>query len=211
MLEVNSYSDFLMKVYGKGKAYLLLYKKGNEKNDCAFSNVRAGSENIKNSNIYHADVTSINDIHERFNISTAPVLLEFRKGQLINAIKGCNDAVQYKALFEDVLFKAERKEVEKPVKRVTVYSTPTCSWFNTLKAYFKLHNIVFTDIDVLHDQKAADALIKRSVQMDVPQTDLVSSPNLNPLLTRSINSGKISPYSPTMPKSALWKICALGL
>ncbi len=88
MLEVNSYSDFLMKVYGKGKAYLLLYKKGNEKNDCAFSNVRAGSENIKNSNIYHADVTSINDIHERFNISTAPVLLEFRKGQLINAIKG---------------------------------------------------------------------------------------------------------------------------
>ncbi len=97
------------------------------------------------------------------------------------------------------------------MKRVTVYSTPTCSWFNTLKAYFKLHNIVFTDIDVLHDQKAADALIKRSVQMDVPQTDLVSSPNLNPLLTRSINSGKISLYSPTMPKSALWKICAFGL
>src|SRR5664280_63732 len=151
MTEVNSYFDFISRLSGNEKAYLLLYKKGNEKSDCALSNVKSGSENIKNINIFHADITYVRDIHERFDISTVPVLLKFRNGEFINTIKGCNNASQYKALFEDVLFRGERTDSEKPAKRVTVYSTPTCSWCNTLKTYFKLHNVAFTDIDVSRD------------------------------------------------------------
>jgi glutaredoxin-like YruB-family protein len=75
-------------------------------------------------------------------------------------------------LFEDNLFRAEKKDGEKPAKRVTVYSTPTCSWCNTLKTYLKLHNVLFNDIDLSRDQKAAEALVKRSGQTGVPQTDI---------------------------------------
>lgn len=172
MIQVDSYLDFISGLTGKEKAYLLLYKKGNEKSDCAFSNVQSGSEKVKNVNIYHADLTRVRDIHERFDITTVPVLLEFRNGEFINTIKGCNNASHYKALFEDAVFRVESKDSDKPVKRVTVYSTPTCSWCNTIKSYFKLHNVVFTDIDVSRDQKAADALVKRSGQTGVPQTEI---------------------------------------
>ncbi|MBN1185678.1 MAG: thioredoxin family protein [Bacteroidales bacterium] len=172
MIEVNSYADFISRLTGKDKTYLLLYKKGSEKSDCAFSNVQSGSEKVKNVHIFHADVTHVRDIHERFDITTVPVLLEFRNGEFINTIKGCNDASQYKALFEDTVFRAERKDGEKPARRITVYSTPTCSWCNTLKTYLKLHNVLYTDVDVSRDQKAADALVKRSGQMGVPQTDI---------------------------------------
>ena len=38
-----------------------------------------------------------------------------------------------------------------------------------------------------------------------------SIPNVNPPFTRSISSGRMSVYSPTIPKSAKWKIEAFGL
>jgi glutaredoxin-like YruB-family protein len=172
MIKVNSYADFVSGLKGKDKAYLLLYKKGSEKSDCAFSNIQSASEKVKNVTIFHADVTYVLDIHERFDITTVPALLEFRNGEFVNTIKGCNDASQYKALFNDTVFRAERKDGEKPAKRVIVYSTPTCSWCNTLKTYLKLHNVLFIDIDLSRDQRAAEALVKRSGQMGVPQTDI---------------------------------------
>jgi glutaredoxin-like YruB-family protein len=189
MIEVNSYSDFISRLSGSKKAYLLLYKKGNEKSDCALSNVKDASVNNENLNIFFADLTNVLDIHEKFHISTVPALLEFRNEKFINVIKGCNDAAQYIALFKDTLFHSEKKDAEKLMKRVTVYSTPTCSWCNTLKTYFKLKNIAFTDIDVSRDQKAADALVKRSGQMGVPQTEIngeiivgFNKPRINQLL-----------------------------
>ncbi|HUX57255.1 MAG TPA: glutaredoxin domain-containing protein [Bacteroidales bacterium] len=172
MIKVDSYQELISGIKGKEKAFLLLYKKGNEKSDCAFSNILSGSEKIKNVNIFYADVTSVRDIHEKYDISTVPALLEFRDGVFINIIKGCIEANQYKACFEDKIFHAERKDGEKPAKRVTVYSTPTCSWCNTLKTYLKLHNVLYNDIDVSRDQRAAEALVKRSGQTGVPQTDI---------------------------------------
>jgi len=88
---------------------LLLYKKGSEKSDCAFSNVQSGSEKVKDVHIFHADVNNINDIHTRYDITTVPALLEFRDGIFINIIKGCIDANQYKACFGDAVFHAEKK------------------------------------------------------------------------------------------------------
>ena len=172
MIEINSYTELISQLTGKDKAYLLIYKKGSEKSDCAFSNIKLVSEKVKPLHIFHTDVNLVRDIHEKFGISTVPALLEFSNGEYINTIKGCNDASQYKALFEDNLFRAEKKEGEKPTKRVTVYSTPTCSWCNTLKTYLKLHNVLFNDIDLSRDQNAAEALVKRSGQTGVPQTDI---------------------------------------
>lgn len=172
MIKVDSCSDFISRLKGNKKVYLLLYKKGSEKSDCAFSNIQSASEKVNDINIFHADVNNVKDIHTLYDIATVPSLLEFRDGVFINIIKGCIDANQYRACFEDTIFHAERKDREKPAKRVTVYSTPTCSWCNTLKTYLKLHNVLYTDVDVSRDQKAADALVKRSGQMSVPQTDI---------------------------------------
>jgi glutaredoxin-like YruB-family protein len=172
MIEINSYTELISQLTGKDKAYLLIYKKGSEKSDCAFSNIKSVSEKVKPLHVFHADVNLVRDIHEKFGITTVPALLEFRNGEYINTIKGCNDASQYKALFEYNLFRTERKDGVKPAKRVIVYSTPTCSWCNTLKTYLKLHNVLYNDIDLSRDQKAAEALVKRSGQTGVPQTDI---------------------------------------
>jgi len=172
MIEVNSYSDLINKIKDKEKAYLLLYRQGSEKSDCAYSNITEGSRNINNLNLFAADVNIVNDIHAHYNITTVPSLLEFRNSEFLNVIKGCNDSSLYKALFENSLFYAEQKSNGNLTKRILVYSTPSCSWCNTLKAYLKQNNIAFIEIDVSRDQKAADELVKRSGQMGVPQTDI---------------------------------------
>jgi len=172
MIEVNSYSELTNTINDKEKAYLLLFKKGSEKSDCAFNNVNNAGKEVDKIHIYYADVSQVRDIHTRYNITSAPALLEFERGVFKNIMKGCNDVSYYKALFEDAIYFAETKNDEKPQKRVTVYSSPACSWCNTLKNYLKLHRIRYNDIDISRDQRAADELVKRSGQMGVPQTEI---------------------------------------
>jgi glutaredoxin len=75
------------------------------------------------------------------------------------------------ALAGNALFQAKAQAEGKTVKRVTVYSTPTCSWCNTLKAWLRRNNIPFTDMDVSRDEHAAQELVRRTGQQGVPQTD----------------------------------------
>jgi glutaredoxin-like YruB-family protein len=172
MVKVNSYFELIDNLKDKEKVYLLLYKQGSEKSDCAFQNIASAAMEIKSLALYYADVNVTRDIHLRYEVTSAPSLLEFEYGVLKNLIKGCNDVNFYKVLFENAIYFHEMKKDEKPQKRVTVYSTPTCSWCNTLKLYLKMHRVRYTDIDVSHDQRAADEIVKRSGQMGVPQTDI---------------------------------------
>jgi glutaredoxin-like YruB-family protein len=172
MVEINSYPELINSIKDKAKAYLLLFKKGSEQSDCAFLNISESAKQAQGIDLFYADVSKTRDIHIRFNITTAPALLEFETGVFKNLIKGCNDMAYYKALFDDAIYLAETKNDKKPQKRVTVYSTPTCSWCNTLKSYLKLHKVRYADIDISRDKRAADELVKRSGQMGVPQTDI---------------------------------------
>lgn len=52
--------------------------------------------------------------------------------------------------------------------KVVVFSTPTCSYCNAAKRYFKEKNVRFTDIDVSRDQAAARDMVNRTGQMGVP-------------------------------------------
>jgi glutaredoxin-like YruB-family protein len=119
-----------------------------------------------------ADVSVVRDIHPEYSVTSAPSLLVFDGYQFIKIVKGCNDEGYYKSLFESALFTAKVAEDGKKQKRVTVYSTPSCSWCNTLKKHLDVHGIRYTDIDVSRDQKAAEAMVKRSGQQGVPQTDI---------------------------------------
>ena len=52
--------------------------------------------------------------------------------------------------------------------KVIVFSTPTCSFCNAAKRYFRERNIRFTDVDVSRDQSAARDIMRRTGQMGVP-------------------------------------------
>jgi glutaredoxin-like YruB-family protein len=52
--------------------------------------------------------------------------------------------------------------------KVIMFSTPTCSFCNTAKRYFREKGIRFTDVDVSRDQKAAIDMQRRTGQTGVP-------------------------------------------
>ncbi len=52
--------------------------------------------------------------------------------------------------------------------KVIIFTTPTCSWCNAAKRYFREKNVRFTEVDVSRDQKAALDMYRRTGQMGVP-------------------------------------------
>lgn len=73
--------------------------------------------------------------------------------------------------------------------KVLVFSTPTCSFCNLAKKYFREKGVKFTDIDVSRDQSAARDMVRRSGQMGVPVIDIggkiivgFDKPKINSLL-----------------------------
>lgn len=52
--------------------------------------------------------------------------------------------------------------------KVIMFSTPTCSFCNNAKRYFRENKIRFTDVDVSKDQKAAIDMQRRTGQISVP-------------------------------------------
>jgi len=151
-------------------AYLLLYKSGSEASECALENASKTSKD--DITFLVADVSKVRDIHTHYEVKTAPILLSFQNAKLINSFKGCNDVSFYDKVFEQDYYVAGEQGDAKPQKRVTVYSTPTCSWCTTLKKHLDHHGIKYRDIDISKDTKAAEDMQKRSGQQGVPQTDI---------------------------------------
>lgn len=60
----------------------------------------------------------------------------------------------------------------KPQPRVIVFSTPTCSFCNMAKQYFRQKGLKFKDVDVSRDPAAARDMVRRSGQQGVPVIDI---------------------------------------
>ncbi len=60
----------------------------------------------------------------------------------------------------------------KPQPRVIVFSTPTCTYCNMAKKYFRDKGVKFKDVDVSRDMTAARDMIRRSGQQGVPVIDI---------------------------------------
>lgn len=166
--ELLSHDQLLTELKSLRSAYILIYKQTSEISDCSYKNVEeASSENT----VFTVDVNIIRDIHSNYDITSAPSLLYFENGELKNVIKGCMSIDYYKSLFGNALFSNKGNTTTKQ-KRVTIYTTPTCSWCTTTKNYLKNNNIFFREIDISKNQKAAEDLVKRSGKQGVPQTDI---------------------------------------
>jgi len=81
------------------------------------------------------------------------------------------------------------KDKQQKQPRVIVFSTPTCTYCNMAKKYFRQNKIRFRDVDVSRDQTAARDMVRRSGQMGVPVIDIggkiivgFDKPKINQLL-----------------------------
>lgn len=58
------------------------------------------------------------------------------------------------------------------MKKVTIYSTPTCHYCKAAKAFFDENNVEYTTKDVTTNKEFADEMIAKSNQMGVPVIDI---------------------------------------
>lgn len=54
------------------------------------------------------------------------------------------------------------------MKNVTIYTTDTCHYCNLAKAYFKEHDIAYTEYNVGHDAAKRQEMIDMTGQLGVP-------------------------------------------
>ncbi|MBI2097734.1 MAG: glutaredoxin family protein [Candidatus Vogelbacteria bacterium] len=54
------------------------------------------------------------------------------------------------------------------MKKVAIYSTPTCHFCKAVKELFAEHNIQYTNYDVASDREKAQEMMQKSGQMGVP-------------------------------------------
>ncbi|HCX45468.1 TPA: NrdH-redoxin [Patescibacteria group bacterium] len=58
------------------------------------------------------------------------------------------------------------------MKKVTIYSTPTCVYCKMAKDFFKENKVDYTEKDVSADDKAREEMVDKSHQMGVPVIDI---------------------------------------
>jgi glutaredoxin-like YruB-family protein len=187
-IHVHSFNELLDLVSATGRSYLLLYKGGTEQSECARTRI-SGLDQKDLPAILTADVTIVRDIHERVGVDTSPSLVVFKNGQVVNVIKGCQTKSAYESILTGKEIGHSQKGKIKSAPRVTVYTTPTCSWCNTLKTYLKSHQVGYREINVAADTSAAEAMVRKSGQQGVPQTEIngqmivgFDKPRINQLL-----------------------------
>ncbi len=53
-------------------------------------------------------------------------------------------------------------------KKVTIYTTPTCTYCRMAKEFFRTNNVAYEEFNVATDLKRREEMIEKSGQMGVP-------------------------------------------
>jgi glutaredoxin-like YruB-family protein len=169
---INSHKELLSELSKSKNTYLLLYKSDSDQSNCAKASLESVELDSNDIHVYAADVADVRDIHGNYGIKSVPSLLEFEGSTYKNVLKGCQDAKYYKSYFDNIIYELKISKDEKPQKSVTVYTTPTCPWCTTVKNFLRKHGVRYTEVDVASDQNAAQAMVSKSGQQGVPQTEI---------------------------------------
>ena len=54
------------------------------------------------------------------------------------------------------------------MKKITIYSTPTCHYCNMTKEYFKANSVAYEEFNVASDQEKRKEMMEKSGQLGVP-------------------------------------------
>lgn len=65
-----------------------------------------------------------------------------------------------------------QNKISKIMKKIIIYSTPSCPYCVALKEYLKEKNFDFVDFDVSKDPQKLEEMIEKSGQMGVPVIDI---------------------------------------
>lgn len=168
--EVTSHEDLISKIRNENRSFLLIYKQGSASSESALQNIIKALDEVTDIRVFAANVNQVYDIHPVYYINSAPVLIEFESTAMKNVIKGSHDPGFYQSLFENAVFIVKSEKEGKVIRKVTVYTSPSCSWCNTLKSYLRKNMIRFTEIDVSRNESAAREMQRKSGQQGVPQT-----------------------------------------
>jgi glutaredoxin-like YruB-family protein len=168
---IGSYAELESSISGMERSFLLLYKGGADQSECALRRI-AGAVVPGIQSVFTADVNLVRDIHGRLGVDTAPSLVVFRLNRVVNIIRGCQTEAAYESILAGREMGADQGDGGKRPKQVTVYTTPTCSWCTTLKAYLDSHHVPYREVNVASDTAAAEAMVRKSGQQGVPQTEI---------------------------------------
>jgi glutaredoxin-like YruB-family protein len=169
---IHSHDELKGELTRNKNTYLLLYKKDSENSTCAKQNIENIELNSEDIHVYAANVSEVRDIHKKYNIKSVPALIEFKGTNYKNVLKGCLDTNYYKSYFENIIYELNASNEDKPSKRVTVYTTPTCPWCTTVKNFLRKNHVRYSEVNIASDQSAAQSMVSKSGQQGVPQTEI---------------------------------------
>ena len=130
------------------------------------------SKENKESPVYVIDVEKVKGVHKQFEVKNVPTVLMLRKGKVAQRIEGVESARFYSRIFSGAGSSPYKSAGKTISHRVVVYSGPGCPACGTAKAYLRKRGISFRTVDIAHDQRAAERLVRRSGQVAVPQIDI---------------------------------------
>jgi len=168
---VSSQTELEGLVSQSERSFLLIYKSGNAQSDCALKRVQEVDADLQEP-VLTADVNAVRDIHRALGVDSAPSLVLFKQGRLNNIVKGCLTRASYESLFMGTALGSTTEEGSVKTRQVTVYTTPTCTWCTTLKTYLDQHAVRYREVNVASDSNAAEAMVRKSGQQGVPQTEI---------------------------------------
>ena len=170
MIERVEDQNHLEQAQEKHKEFLILvfYANFSSAAKRTLSELERFSKENKEVPVYIIDVERIKGIHKQFGVKNVPTVLALEKEKITRQIEGV-ESTQFYARILSGAAPSLRKKGEKAVsRRVIVYSGSGCPACATAKSYLRRRGVSFRDIDISHDQHAAERLVQRSGQMAVP-------------------------------------------
>lgn len=149
--------------------FVFVFKSGSEQSQCALENLTKAVSGLEIP-VYAVDVNESKEVHEKIGVKSVPTLVHLRENKVLQQVKGCQAESFFHTLLSGDRFTSFGSTNSGGGSSVIMYTTPTCTYCNSLKSYLTDKNVSFTEIDVSKDQKAAEDMVKRSGQQGVPQT-----------------------------------------
>jgi len=151
---------------------VLFYKASSPNSQKAFQALTDLEESHSDTLIYGVNVEKVMNIHGEFGITMAPTVVVFRHGKPAEYVYGVQTTAYYSKLLQEFTVSSNGNGKATSHPRVTVYTTPTCPHCTSVKRYLDSHSISFNEVNVAADQSAAQALVNRTGQQGVPQTEI---------------------------------------